>query len=172
MTAAMSNTTSLQMLMHYNAWANMRLFRLLATLDPAEVTRARKTGAGSISRILSHAYAIDLIWKGHLEHTPHGLTSKNMPFDMGLADLQGKQSDMDDWYIDYVECLADQKYDEEVSFTFIDQSPGRMTRSDILHHVVNHKTYHRGYVADILYQMDLQPPSMDLSVFLNRSAPR
>lgn len=28
------------------------------------------------------------------------------------------------------------------------------------------------YVADILYQMDLQPPSMDLSVFLNRSAPR
>ena len=41
-----------------------------------------------------------------------------------------------------------------------------MTRGDILLHIVNHKTYHRGVVADMLYQASSRPPVMDLPVFL------
>ena len=41
-----------------------------------------------------------------------------------------------------------------------------MTRGDMLLHVVNHKTYHRGYVADMLCQVPARPPTMDLPVFL------
>ncbi|MDP9991306.1 putative damage-inducible protein DinB [Variovorax boronicumulans] len=33
-------------------------------------------------------------------------------------------------------------------------------------HVVNHKIYHRGYIADLLYQVGSRPPVMDLPVFL------
>ena len=43
--------------------------------------------------------------------------------------------------------------------------------SEILLHVANHKTYHRGYVAVVLYQLGGRPPVMDLPVFL-RDAPR
>lgn len=41
-----------------------------------------------------------------------------------------------------------------------------MTRRDILLHVVNHATYHRGHAADILYYLDVFPPTTDLPVFL------
>ena len=41
----------------------------------------------------------------------------------------------------------------------------------VLLHVANHKTYHRGYVAVVLYQLGGRPPVMDLPVFL-RDAPR
>ena len=37
---------------------------------------------------------------------------------------------------------------------------------EMLLHVVNHKTYHRGYVAQMLYQASVRPPTMDLPVFL------
>jgi len=37
---------------------------------------------------------------------------------------------------------------------------------DMLLHIVNHKTYHRGVVADMLYQAKSKPPVMDLPVFL------
>ncbi len=47
---------------------------------------------------------------------------------------------------------------------------GSMTRGDILLHVVNHTTYHRGHVADMLYSMHVTPPTTDLPVFL-RDAP-
>ena len=55
---------------------------------------------------------------------------------------------------------------EVVDFRFVDGGAGAMTRGDMLLHVVNHKTYHRGYVADMLYQAGSRPPVMDLPVFL------
>jgi uncharacterized damage-inducible protein DinB len=33
-------------------------------------------------------------------------------------------------------------------------------------HVVNHKTYHRGWVSERLFDFGMKPPQTDLSVFL------
>lgn len=41
-----------------------------------------------------------------------------------------------------------------------------MTREEIILHVVNHATYHRGFVADVFYQVPAKPPATDLPVFL------
>jgi uncharacterized damage-inducible protein DinB len=46
-----------------------------------------------------------------------------------------------------------------------------MRRGDILLHIANHKTYHRGYVADMLYESGLKPPTMDLPVYLRDARP-
>jgi uncharacterized damage-inducible protein DinB len=43
-----------------------------------------------------------------------------------------------------------------------------MARRDILLHVANHATYHRGNVASMMYQADTPPPTTDLPVFLKR----
>lgn len=58
-----------------------------------------------------------------------------------------------------------------VDFQFVGGTPGTMTRGDMLLHVANHKTYHRGYVAEMLYQKGLKPPTMDLPVFLRDAPP-
>ena len=55
---------------------------------------------------------------------------------------------------------------EVVNFTFISGEAGAMSRADILLHVVNHTTYHRGHVAEIMYQTNARPPTTDLPVFL------
>ena len=33
-------------------------------------------------------------------------------------------------------------------------------------HVVNHKTYHRGWVSEMFFDFGMKPPQTDLSVFL------
>ena len=55
---------------------------------------------------------------------------------------------------------------EFVHFTLIGGTKGSMTRGEILYHVVNHTTYHRGFVADMFYQIPVKPPTTDLPVFL------
>src|SRR5262249_16304753 len=56
--------------------------------------------------------------------------------------------------------------DEKVTFTLIGGNQGVMTRGEILLHVVNHTSYHRGFVADLFYQVPARPPTTDLPVFL------
>ncbi|MEM7260053.1 MAG: DinB family protein [Pseudomonadota bacterium] len=41
-----------------------------------------------------------------------------------------------------------------------------MSRSEILHHIVNHASYHRGHIEGVLYQLCIEPPTTDLPVFL------
>ena len=43
-----------------------------------------------------------------------------------------------------------------------------MTRRDILLHVVNHATYHRGWIADMFFQVPARNPTTDLPVYLGR----
>ena len=46
-----------------------------------------------------------------------------------------------------------------------------MTRGEILLHIVNHTSYHRGFVAQMFYEVPARPPTTDLPVYL-RDAPR
>ena len=41
-----------------------------------------------------------------------------------------------------------------------------MTRAEILLHIVNHTTYHRGFVAEMIYRVPAPAPTTDLPVFL------
>lgn len=163
MTAALRK---LRMLTRYTAWANARLYAAVAGLPQDALTARRATGAGSLLGTLGHAWVVDQIWQAHLEGRPHGYTSRNTKTEPTLAALRAGQAALDAWYVAYADGLDAVAHDQVVSFAFVDGGAGAMERGDILLHVVNHKTYHRGYVAEMLYQAGHRPPVMDLPVFL------
>ena len=78
--------------------------------------------------------------------------------------------EMDEWYIEYAESAEDELLAEKVNFQFIGGGDGVMSRMEIITHVVNHGTYHRGFVGDLMYQVPATPPANDLSVFLRDAA--
>jgi uncharacterized damage-inducible protein DinB len=158
-----TDTRNIRMLTRYTAWANSRLFGALAELPQSE---AVASALGDLVQTLNHAYVVDLIWKAHLEGERHGFTSRNTEVMPSLGELRDAQALSDGWYIDYAGRISGTAHDEVVHFEFVDGGSGAMTRGDMLLHVVNHKTYHRGYVAQMLYQASLRPPTMDLPVFL------
>ncbi len=168
----MSLTRNVRMLTRYNAWAGQRLFEMLRGLPEDVVTAPRPTGSGSIVDTLSHAHVVDLIWQAHLLGRPHGFTTRNIETAPPLRELHDAQTQIDRWYVDYADTLSDAAHDEVVHFRFVDGGAGAMSRGDMLLHTVNHKTYHRGYVAEALYHAGLKPPVMDLPVFLRDAAPR
>ena len=164
-------TRNIRMLARYSAWANERLFGLLSALPVEVVTTRHATGFATIVNTLNHAHVVDLIWQAHLEGRPHGFTSRITEQEPLLESLRPAQALLDIWYVDYADSLSDAAHDEVVRFKFVDGGAGAMTRGDMLLHVVNHKTYHRGYVADLLYHSGTRPPVMDLPVFLRDAAP-
>ena len=162
----MSAIRNIRMLTRYTAWANARLLGALANLLEGEATASRATGFGNMVNTLNYAYVVDLIWKAHLEGNAHGFSARISAVEPKLDDLRRTQALVDQWYIDYADRLSDEAHREVVHFEFVDGGSGAMNRGDMLLHVVNHKTHHRGVVADMLYQTSSRPPTMDLPVFL------
>lgn len=164
----MSDTAlrQLRMLSRYTAWANTRLFDAVAALPPAEATARRNHGQHSMVGILAHAWVVDRIWQAHLQGRAHGFSSRQPEAEPALAQLRQDQAALDQWYIACADGLDAVKEAEVLDFRFVDGGAGAMRRGDMLLHVINHKTYHRGYVADMLYQAGCRPPVMDLPVFL------
>jgi uncharacterized damage-inducible protein DinB len=154
----------LQTLMRYKAWANELVFAAVGKLPEAELTAPRKIIFGNLLRTLNHVYAMDEVWRAHLEGRPHGYTTRNPESCPPFAELREAQSGIDAWFVQYADSLS--REDEIVEFHFIGGGPGSMTRRDILLHVATHGTYHRGNVAGMMYQAGTPPPTTDLPVFL------
>ena len=159
-----------RMLARYNHWANKLIFDAVAKLPQGEATKARQSIFKNMVHTLNHNYVIDLIWQAHLEGREHGFTARNTPGHPPLDELWRKQQAIDDWYIAWSDQLSEAALGEKVHFTLVGGNKGVMTRAEILLHVINHTTYHRGFVGDLICQVPAQPPTTDLPVYLRETA--
>lgn len=165
----LSPAKDLRTLTRYKAWADDCLYESLAGVSNAALVAERKTRLGSILRTLNHAYAMDLVWKAHLEGVPHGFSTRRPEILSEFSSLRAAQAHVDEWYVAYAAELNTEAMDASVDFEFIGGGRGVMTRSEILLHVVNHATYHRGHITDAMLQIPALPPTTDFPVFLRET---
>src|SRR5262249_44930911 len=152
-------------LVRYKSWANELLFDAVAKMSPEALVAPQPIVFGNLVRTLNHVLTMDYVWQSHLRGQPHSLSTRNPDSCPPLADIARAQVEMDRWYVDYADALSEVRCGEVVEFTFIGGGPGAMTRADILLHVVNHGTYHRGHVAQMM-RPSRPPPVSDYPVFL------
>ncbi len=161
-----TNLNSIQKLTRYKQWADQKISKSLADL-PIEVLQAKqKIVFGSLIATLHHVYLMDIVWKSHLLAIPHNITSRNPIETPTLAKLAESQAAIDTWFIDYADNASNNLFKEVVKFEFIGGGHGAMTREEILQHVVNHTTYHRGHIAAMMYECGAEPPTTDFPVYL------
>ena len=154
------------MLARYNQWANRVIFDAVAALPAGEAEKPRTTLFKNMVHTLNHNYVIDRIFQAHLEGRAHGYGARNTPEHPPLAELLRSQEEVDAWYVRWADGIAERLLDETVRFQFVGGGEGAMTRGQMLLHVVNHTSYHRGFVADMFYQVPARPPVTDLTVYL------
>jgi uncharacterized damage-inducible protein DinB len=156
----------LSMLMRYKRWADALTFKTALALPEAEAFRERPTRWNNIVHTLNHVYVVDDIFKAHLEGRKHDYTHRNTDQTPAAADLWTTVQRMDDWYVALADSLTERDLDEVVTFEFVGGGEGSMTKEDVLLHIVNHATYHRGLISDMFYQIPVMPLTNDLTVFL------
>jgi uncharacterized damage-inducible protein DinB len=135
---------TLQRLFRYKAWADDELLTALAGLD-------RQSPITSLAiKALSHSHVVDRIFAAHLRRQAHAYTSANPGELPTLADLSAdiRRSDRD--YIAYVSALDGEQLAERIDFAFTDGAPGRMSREEMLMHVITHGIGHRGQVSAVM----------------------
>lgn len=156
-----------RLLAKYRMWADQLTFDAVAGLPPGEAAKERPTPLKSIVGTLNHTYVVDLIWQAHLEGRDHGFAARDLVLHESLPELWRAQQAIDRWYIEWSGRQSAQSLEQTVQFQFIGGERGTMTRGGILLHVVNHATYHRGWIADMFFQTPARNPTTDLAVYLS-----
>lgn len=160
------STETLKSLMNYKSWANLELFLLLTTL-PSEASEQLHT----CIRTLNHIYVVDRIFQSHLSGEPSPFDATNTRATPSLDQLRSEVEATDAWYQDYVSSLTAPALSETLVFTFTDGDQGRMSREEILLHVVTHGGYHRGNVGQVLKSISVAPPRDLYTKFLHQTEP-
>jgi uncharacterized damage-inducible protein DinB len=153
----------------YTAWASRMLVEAAAGLSREELTRDFGTADKSALGTLVHIFAADRIWLARLSgESPHTYATDA---DYDLAVLQ------DDWpalharWKAWAVELTDETARAEVSYTDMSGSPWRQPLWQLVLHVVNHGTHHRGQVSGFLRAMGHVPPKLDLVNYYRMGEP-
>jgi uncharacterized damage-inducible protein DinB len=141
-------------LFKYKAWANDQLLTAMRLFD----AKVHETERHTAIRILNHTYVVDRIFASNLQRLRHEYTATNTADTPTLDQLDAAVRKSDQWYLEYVGNLDANERSESIDFTFTDGAPGRMSREEILMHVLLHGGYHRGAIGRIMVQVSISPP--------------
>ncbi|EOD29725.1 hypothetical protein EMIHUDRAFT_113628 [Emiliania huxleyi CCMP1516] len=157
-------------LARYNAWTNDVFLERVASLPDDEVTKPRATLFQSLVHTLNHNFVIEDIFRSHLLGRSHGYTARNTASPPPIASLRTSQREVDDWLIRWADAVT---YDELFArrrFKFVgdQEAKGDMSAFEMLVHIINHTTYHRGWAVQMLMEPGNSRPSTttDLPVYL------
>jgi uncharacterized damage-inducible protein DinB len=151
----------LNLLFQYKAWANEALLASLAELEDGSKILAPAIKA------LSHTYVVDRIFLAHLRGKEHDYHSANMDELPTLHDLGAGLRISDQQYLEMLWVTPEEALPEPIDFTFTDGLAGRMSREEMLMHVILHGAGHRGQISALMLMNAQQPAKDGFATFLH-----
>ncbi|MGH9699798.1 MAG: DinB family protein [Candidatus Acidiferrales bacterium] len=163
------NAEDFQILYDYNAWANHRTLDACAALSAEQFTRDLGSSFGSVRDTLAHIFLVEHLW---LERW-HGrsLTGFSPPADFpDLAAVRARWTEIERDLLDYIASLKTEDVQRVMHYQTTTGTAQAQPLWQMLQHMVNHGSYHRGQVATLLRQLGVKPAPTDLIIFYRERA--
>jgi uncharacterized damage-inducible protein DinB len=155
----------LQTLLDYHYWARDRLLEAVATLTQEQYQRDLGSSFKSVRETMTHVYAAEWAWYERWQgRSPTALLPPDQFPD--LAALRRAWSELETKMRDYVAGLGDHGTSRILEYKLLSGAAGASPLWQMLQHVVNHASYHRGQVTTMLRQMGAPPAKpMDMIAY-------
>ena len=159
--------THFAMMAKYNAWANARLFRMAAALRDELYLKEVGAYFKSLHGTLNHLLAADRIWMRRLTGVGDAPDKLNAILFDDLPSLHAARVEEDGRIIGFVQGLEEPVFEDVLDYRTLNGTPQRQRRREILAHLFNHETHHRGQAHAILTLLGVsEPDSLDLLIML------
>jgi uncharacterized damage-inducible protein DinB len=149
----------------FNRWANLRFLDALDGLSADELTRDMHSSFPTVLATLIHALGAEWIW---LERWL-GRSPTTFPDASALTSVAAVRARWDALWADqqaFLDGLDDGEGARPVTYRNMAGQEFTQPLGDLLRHVVNHASYHRGQLTTLLRQLGHGAPSTDLVLFL------
>jgi len=165
-------TDDLQLLYEYDRWANKRALDAAGTLNAEEFTRDLGGSFRSVRDTLVHIISSEWAWLTYWrESVPtaaflddlwpraDGLFDPNQFTD--LAAVRAKWADVEREQVAFVLGVSEESLRRRLPV-----GETHLSLADLMQHLANHSTYHRGQVSLMMRQLHAEPVATDYAMFL------
>jgi uncharacterized damage-inducible protein DinB len=161
------HASDLRTLVHYNYWARDRMMDAVARLTPEQYSKPLGSSFSSVRDTVVHLYGAEWIWFTRFKGQSPTELPKTSEF-ADLAALRTAWSDVESGWRSLVANMDDGDVDTVIAFKTLAGASATSPLGQLVQHVVNHGTYHRGQVTTMVRQLGAEAPkSMDL-IFYHR----
>jgi uncharacterized damage-inducible protein DinB len=159
------NLTDLQTLLDYHYWARDRVLDAIEPLTPEQYVKDLGSSFPSVRDTAAHLHAAEWAWHSRwMGHSPTALLPADRFADVGA--LRSAWSELESRVREFVGRDGDAGVDRVYEFTLLSGAAASATLGQMVQHVVNHASYHRGQLTTMLRQLGAAPGKpMDLIAF-------
>ena len=157
-------------LLDYHYWARDRLFAALEPLTDEQRTRDMGSSFRSIHDTIVHLVAAEWAWHSRWNGVSPTALSEAGEFP-DFATVRTRWTEIERQVRGFVDAAGEDGLHRVYEYKSLAGAAGRSPLWQMVQHVVNHASYHRGQVTTMLRQMGAAPPkSLDLIAFYRERA--
>ena len=159
------NVRDLQTMIDYHYWARDRVLEALESLSPDQYARDLGSSFKSIRDTAVHVYAAEWAWHERWQgRSPTALLPGDRFAD--VAALRTAWCNSERAIRGFVDRLGDSDVDRVIEYKLLSGAAGSSPIGQMVQHVVNHASYHRGQITTLLRQIGAKPAkSMDMIAY-------
>lgn len=160
----------LRTLLDFHYWALNRALDAADALTPEQFTRDMGSSFKSVRDTLAHLYSAEWAWYQRWQGTS---PTAALPFDQfpDVAALRSAWTAHEAKMRAFLDAQSEDGITRVIEYKMLDGRPGATPFWQMLQHVVNHGSYHRGQVTTMLRQLGASPAkSVDLIAFYRERA--
>ncbi|MFK7771242.1 MAG: DinB family protein [Saprospiraceae bacterium] len=133
-------------ILKYNLWANHRIVDLLNQYDESISTRPIVNSFPSIELTMKHLWGAEKIWLMRLQ----GNSAATFPvFNGSLQDVFQMGLKVSAEFKEFIENQQEAFFDSKCDFQDTKGNDFSLPVQQIIHHAMNHSTYHRGQITTL-----------------------
>lgn len=167
------------LLARYNHWMNEKIYAACAGLSEESFRRDRKAFFASISGTLNHLLVADTVWLKRFESHPRGFKSLRALAAMddpvaldqimapSLPEWHAIRTHLDEMIVAWSAEMVEQDLDVVLEYRAMNGDARANRFGDLVLHLFNHQTHHRGQVTTLLSQEGVDAGATDLLVLVN-----
>jgi uncharacterized damage-inducible protein DinB len=151
------NLAYVQTLLDYHYWARDIILDAVTEVPRDKFLQPVESSFKSLRDTVAHVYAADLVWYNRwLGLPPSGLVAYDQFPD--ATSIRTAWKDLETNVRQYVINLGDAGVNRTYDYKLLSGAPDTAPFWQMLVHVVNHASYHRGQVTTLLRQLGASPP--------------
>ena len=151
-------------LARYNQWANQQLYVALNSLDDSQLHQLQPNLFDSIIKTANHIWVGDTLWLGRIDGNQPAKYQLDSVVFYNIRNLTKARVPLDQALNRSVQNLTEQDILGKVSYSRL----GEMLQEnlyDVLAHIFNHQTHHRGQLHSMIFAMTGQSLALDMIYF-------